>query len=283
MSKRKLFFTNTNKYEVRVNPDGSLFITSDGVNSIENAGLFIKNCGGIASILSHCTDSTIGIEEYKKLLNEEKQKETEYSEAEKLEFKRLVFLLLEKHIPSRDCWPAIMEKGFRIGFEHIKLHPEKGWMQYTPNMGWEQVGESCQGVIKFRREHGLPDYDPQNRDESFKQRFNRNMQYVTQRLNREKEEDDAYQRLTQMKVIPTTAQNISILLSGLNKQNWGSWELPKMSIGYHCEQYDCNGVIATTITLDEPISDEELGIIQEKKFVVGAPFGHLTEYCHVRW
>lgn len=76
-------------------------------------------------------------------------------------------------------------------------------------------------------------------------------------------------------VIPSTIENIRILLKYLNTKNWGGWDLPKMTIGYSCNQYDCDGKIASTIKLDEPI--DYYGE-KETKFVVGAPSGHLTHY-----
>ena len=48
-----------------------------------------------------------------------------------------------------------------------------------------------------------------------------------------------------------------------------------MTIGYQCNQYDCDGKMATTIKLDEPIMVAgEMGTM----FQYGAPRGHLTKY-----
>lgn len=74
---------------------------------------------------------------------------------------------------------------------------------------------------------------------------------------------------------PSTIENIRILLLYLNDKNWGAWELPAMEIGYTCNQYDCDGRIATTITLDRRIDYRGR---KEKRFVVGAPRGHLSKY-----
>lgn len=78
-------------------------------------------------------------------------------------------------------------------------------------------------------------------------------------------------------VIETTYENIGIVLRYLNTQNWGGWKLPKMTIGYACHQYDCDGKIATTMKLDEAIEvyDGE----KESMFQTGAPHGHLQKYC----
>lgn len=79
-------------------------------------------------------------------------------------------------------------------------------------------------------------------------------------------------------VIPATVDNIRIVLNHLNGSNWGGWNLPKMSIGYSAHQYDCDGIMAATITLDKPISCEDMGITNQKKFMVGGKSGHLVKY-----
>lgn len=78
--------------------------------------------------------------------------------------------------------------------------------------------------------------------------------------------------------IQTTPENIGVVLRYLNTMNWGAWELPAMSVSYSANQYDCDGNLAATMTLDEPIiiDGEEVS-----RFVVGAPFGHLNNYRRV--
>lgn len=78
--------------------------------------------------------------------------------------------------------------------------------------------------------------------------------------------------------IPTTYENIGIVLRYLNTSNCGGWKLPAMTIGYSCNQYDCDGKQASTMTLDNPI---EIDGEMVDKFVVGAPLGHLTKYHRV--
>lgn len=80
-------------------------------------------------------------------------------------------------------------------------------------------------------------------------------------------------------VLESNAENIYLLLTYLNTQNWGGWELPTMTIGYSCNQYDCDGKTATTISLDEPIEYNEKMV---SKFEVGAPHGHLMGYVKMR-
>ena len=100
------------------------------------------------------------------------------------------------------------------------------------------------------------------------------------RLRQEQEHSDAaaseYHRLFDgVDVVETNAQTVYALLRYLNTQNWGTWKLPKMSIGYACNQYECGGKAATTIKLDEPIM---VGGSMGKQFVYGAPRGHLMQY-----
>ena len=76
-------------------------------------------------------------------------------------------------------------------------------------------------------------------------------------------------------VVETTPKTIYILLSYLNDISWGSWVLPKMSIGYRCNQFDCDGKQATTITLDKAIDYDGR---PTRCFEVGAPVRHLMRY-----
>ena len=79
-------------------------------------------------------------------------------------------------------------------------------------------------------------------------------------------------------VVETNAKSVYVLLRYLNTKNWGTWRLPEMSVGYQCNQYDCDGKTATTIKLDQPIKVAgEMGTM----FVYGAPRGHLEKYRHI--
>ena len=91
-----------------------------------------------------------------------------------------------------------------------------------------------------------------------------------------KEHELAYQKVFGTgDVVETTPRNIYILLSYLNDHSWGSWELPKMSIGYRCNQYDCDGKQATTITLDRAVDYDGR---PTRCFEVGAPHRHLMKF-----
>ena len=91
-----------------------------------------------------------------------------------------------------------------------------------------------------------------------------------------KEHELAYQKVFgHGDVVETTPKNIYILLSYLNDSNLGNWKLPKMSIGYRCNQYDCDGKQATTITLDKAIVYDGK---PARCFEVGAPIRHLVKF-----
>lgn len=92
--------------------------------------------------------------------------------------------------------------------------------------------------------------------------------------NRKRHEQD-YNAVFNGGTIETTVENIRILLRYLNDINWGVWQLPSMTIGYSCNQYDCDGKTATTITLNSPIEYRGEQVLQ---FQYGAPSGHLRRY-----
>lgn len=114
--------------------------------------------------------------------------------------------------------------------------------------------------------------------------FSRSPEAVAQRREVEKKRAEAERAAAKKEFealaasgspIPATYENIAIVLRWLNTQNWGTWTLPALSIGYSAQQYDCDGKIATTITLNRPIY---VGGEPVSKFVHGAPHGHLLKY-----
>lgn len=92
----------------------------------------------------------------------------------------------------------------------------------------------------------------------------------------EKERTNAWNAIKSLETIPSTIENVKLVLQHLNSQNWGSWSLPKMSIGYSANQFDCEGKIASTMKLDKGISNEF--ITNEKMFKIGGKRGHLNKY-----
>lgn len=81
-------------------------------------------------------------------------------------------------------------------------------------------------------------------------------------------------KLFDLEVIESTLENIKLVLMVLNSQNWGSWKLPKMTIGYSANQFDCDGKTATTIKLDKPVEGNTM-------YSYNAPRGHLTKYTNL--
>lgn len=104
----------------------------------------------------------------------------------------------------------------------------------------------------------------------------RNMEAAMKREEERKTRAKAeYERLFRGEVTETNEETVAALLRYLNTQNWGVWRLPKMTIGYSCHQYNCDGKTATTIKIDRPIMVyDEPGTM----FEVGAPIGYLTKY-----
>ena len=96
--------------------------------------------------------------------------------------------------------------------------------------------------------------------------------------NRKRHEEEYNAVFNGGDVVETTVENIRTLLRYLNDINWGVWQLPSMTIGYSCHQYDCDGKTATTIKLDRPIEYRGEKVTQ---FQYGAPSGHLRDYCRI--
>lgn len=94
------------------------------------------------------------------------------------------------------------------------------------------------------------------------------------RSEQEKAESEKWEEMKKG-VIPATLENIAFVLRMLNKSNWGTWELPSMTISYTACQYDCDGIQATTIILDEPVDGYAM-------YKVGGKIGHLNNYKPLR-
>lgn len=99
------------------------------------------------------------------------------------------------------------------------------------------------------------------------------------RLERERQIKSEFDAAFSNEITESTIENITILLRYLNSVNWGMWELPKMTIGYICNQYDCDGRMATTIKLDKPISYDGRMLTE---FVIGGGPRHLINYTQLR-
>lgn len=80
--------------------------------------------------------------------------------------------------------------------------------------------------------------------------------------------------------IPVTYENIRIVLNYLRDYPYGGVQLPSMTVGYSFNMYDCDGHLAAAMILDDDLIEdgENLG----RRFVVGAPVGHLMKYKRCR-
>ncbi len=65
--KTNLFFfpknNRSNIYQVILQEDGTLFVTLDGKKSIDRVGLFIRDLGGVESLLAKCVEDTRSLAE----------------------------------------------------------------------------------------------------------------------------------------------------------------------------------------------------------------------------
>lgn len=127
--------------------------------------------------------------------------------------------------------------------------------------GWQDIGDHSDlqsayyyfiGLEKIRKEEGKA------KTEEFRKKI-------------EAERNAEWAKIKDLEVIPSTLENIRTVLLHLNSQNWGGWVLPKMSISYSVNQYDCDGVSASTMKLDKPVDGDKL-------FKVGGKRGHLNKY-----
>lgn len=175
----------------------------------------------------------------------------------------------------------------RMDFNGNKIQLRSNAKLYLYSFGWNRypMNELTHRAIECRLAHNEP-LDLSKFDDDFKplyeEMFNKVISLKNSETERIEKENAEYENLIYNQPIEATVENISILLKNLNKQNWGSWKLPSLTIGYKANQYDCEGKTATTITLDKPISDEDGFIANERKFVYGAPRGHLTKYQPLR-
>ena len=135
---------------------------------------------------------------------------------------------------------------------------------YKDAFGWVEY-QSIEEYFEFRKNFN-------------EERKIKNAEFAKRCEEKRSEENRQLMKMISEGPIEATVENIKLLLLWLNEQNWGSWTLPKLSIGYSAHQYDCEGVTATTIKLDKPISDEEYGIENETMFKVGGKRGHLNKY-----
>ena len=117
-------------------------------------------------------------------------------------------------------------------------------------------------------------------EEKKKERQERRILNEKRKETERKEIEKNYNHLLKSQPIDVNIDNFTIILKYLNEQNWGSWCLPQLKIGYTANQYDCDGRIASTITLSKPINIIDYWGNQQSinKFSYGNPRRHLNKY-----
>jgi hypothetical protein len=150
-----------------------------------------------------------------------------------------------------------IRKGVNLGTVKFEEVCNNTW-------GWVKV-EADTAEEALMKMHGI---ERREREETKERAANYRVEFDLKQAER-------WAELSKMESIPATAENIEVVLNHLNTQNWGGWVLPKMSISYSANQYDCDGVTATTISLDSKIEYDGEMI---SKFKVGGKRGHLNNY-----
>ena len=147
-----------------------------------------------------------------------------------------------------------------IGFKPMTEEELKRKRAYKDPYGWISFDAStCDEALAL--------YEAQRKEEIEKRKAEREAQ--------DSADQAKIKELLELDVIPSTAENIRLVMKYLNQQNWGSWTLPKMEIGYKAHQYDCEGQVAVTFQLDRPVEGET-------KLSFNAPRGHLRKYQDIR-
>lgn len=111
------------------------------------------------------------------------------------------------------------------------------------------------------------------RKEKHSQMLKRQMEVEMEReLQWREEKRREFQELkSKFKVIPSTRENLRTVMAYLTTVNWGSWDLPSMTVGYRAHQYNCDGETAVTFQLNRPVDGKT-------KYQYGAPRGYLNKY-----
>ena len=105
-------------------------------------------------------------------------------------------------------------------------------------------------------------------------RKERNLIFEQNQKEKEIKEDAIFAEMLN-KTNEPTVENLEIILKCLNRKNWGTWKLPKLTISYSANQYNCDGQTATTIHLKKPINFNGEMV---SMFEYGAPRMHLNKY-----
>lgn len=291
-----------NGYWVSQNEDGTLLVSNNGIEPYGNAGSLIMSLGGIEKTLAACDteDITLGdwYEELKRKAHIWRYGEEPTNEERKHRLDFYHYLIATgyqiahtdengKFIPSGRIFgephkPTNSNEGFRFDSQYrdFRFDSVYGWQFHSKYNGWLHTDEFNSRIIEIRMQLGLPKYQPKAEDTD---RYETLYQQVYTRLHREEirkqEITDAYDAIKDLRPVPATIENITTILQYYKMQGYVGELLP-MTIGYSCNDYDCDGKHAVAIKLDSPIIYNEEGDMNNR-FVCGAPRGHLTKYTRI--
>lgn len=287
-------------YWVSKNEDDTLLISLDGVTSFRNAGSLINTLGGIDAVLEACEQEEITAGDFNAELAEAYhtfrygKRPTEKEAAERMAFYNL---LKEKEeyrqslswtdsqklkIIATAHHPANGNEGmrFKYPFTDFRFDSINGWQKHSQNHGWIHISELSKDIIALRIHFGLPQYQPTAEEaETYDKLYNGVLAENECKGKREQEINAAWYAIKDMKPIPSTIENITAMLRYFRLHGVG--ELPMMTIGYSCNEYDCGGENpAVAVKLAEPIIVNEDGEMSDR-IVCGASHRHLGKYYHI--
>lgn len=289
-----------NGYWVSKNEDGTLTISQNGIETFANAGSLINTLGGIDATLAACEAEEITAGAYNEELREQYhvfrygKRPNEEQKAERMAFYNelkgkydhrhsLSFAEMQKtRLIATPHHPVNGNEGMRFEypFTDFRFDSINGWQKHSPVNGWVHISETSRDIIALRIHFDLPQYQPTSEEaEAYNAQYNAVVAENERTAKREQEINEAWEAIKDMKPIPSTIENIYTMLRYFRLHGVG--ELPMMTIGYSCNEYDCGGKRpAVAVKLDEAIIVNEDGEMSDR-IVYGASPRHLGKYYHI--
>lgn len=289
-----------NGYWVSKNEDGSLLISDNGLESFPNAGSLINSIGGIDATLAACEAEEITAGAYNEELREQYhvfrygKRPTEEQKEERMAFynelkgkydhrQSLPWMEMQRtKLIATPHHPVNGNEGMRFEypFTDFRFDSINGWQKHSPVNGWCHTEETSRDIVALRIHFNLPKYQPTAEEEAaYNETYNRVIAENERTAQREQEINEAWEAIKDMKPIPSTIENIYTMLRYFRLHGVG--ELPMMTIGYSCNEYDCGGKRpAVAVKLDEAIIVNEDGEMSDR-IVYGASPRHLGKYYHI--
>lgn len=289
-----------NGYWVSKNEDGTLTISQNGIETFANAGSLINTIGGIDAVLAECETEEITAGAYNEELREQYhvfrygKRPTEEQKAERMAFynelkgqydhrQNLPWAEMQKtRLIATPHHPVNGNEGMRFEypFTDFRFDSINGWQKHSPVNGWCHTEETSRDIVALRIHFNLPKYQPTAEEEAaYNETYNRVIAENERTAQREQEINEAWEAIKDMKPIPSTIENIYTMLRYFRLHGVG--ELPMMTIGYSCNEYDCGGKRpAVAVKLDEAIIVNEDGEMSDR-IVCGASPRHLGKYYHI--